>query len=93
VILRSVCVSFAFISSGIEWEGRSLGGSVSIGTRLRTGRPGFDSQRRLGTSLFITAFRQALGPTKSPIQWVPGGGGLSSRDHQTPKLLHGGVVN
>jgi hypothetical protein len=30
---------------------------------------GFDSRRGLGIFLF-TAFRQALGPTEPPIQWV-----------------------
>jgi hypothetical protein len=31
----------------------------------------FDSRRGLGIFLFTTAFRMALGPTQSPIQWVP----------------------
>jgi hypothetical protein len=33
---------------------------------------GFDSRRGLGTFLFTTVFRTAVGPTQSPIQWVPG---------------------
>jgi hypothetical protein len=33
---------------------------------------GFDSRRGLGIFLFNTASRMALGPTQSPIQWVPG---------------------
>jgi hypothetical protein len=33
---------------------------------------GFDSRRGLGIFLFTTASRTALGPTQSPIQWVPG---------------------
>jgi hypothetical protein len=31
-----------------------------------------DSRRGLGIFLFTTASRTALGPTQSPIQWVPG---------------------
>jgi hypothetical protein len=31
----------------------------------------FDSRRELGI-FFTTASRTALGPTQSPIQWVPG---------------------
>jgi hypothetical protein len=45
--------------------------SVSIVTRLRTGRLGFDSQQDKGTFLFTTASRLALGPSQSPVQWVP----------------------
>jgi hypothetical protein len=33
---------------------------------------GFDSQQGLGIFLFTTASRLTLGPTQSPIQWVPG---------------------
>jgi hypothetical protein len=33
---------------------------------------GFDCWRGLGIFLFTTAFRTALGPTQSPIRWVPG---------------------
>jgi hypothetical protein len=32
---------------------------------------GFDSRRGLGIFLFTTASKTALGPTQSPIQWVP----------------------
>jgi hypothetical protein len=32
---------------------------------------GFDSQRVLGIFLFTTASITAVGPTQSPIQWVP----------------------
>jgi hypothetical protein len=33
---------------------------------------GFESRQGLGIFLFTTASRPALGPTQSPIQWVPG---------------------
>jgi len=32
-------------------------------TRLRAGRPGFDSRQGLGLFVIATAFRPALGPT------------------------------
>jgi hypothetical protein len=50
--------------------------SVGTATRLRAGRLGrlgFDSRRGLGIFLFPTVARPALGPTHSPIQWIPGG--------------------
>jgi hypothetical protein len=33
---------------------------------------GFESRQGLGIFFFTTAPRTALGPTQSPIQWVPG---------------------
>jgi hypothetical protein len=33
---------------------------------------GSESRQRLGIFLFTTTSRPALGPTQSPIQWVPG---------------------
>jgi hypothetical protein len=33
---------------------------------------GFDSRRGLGSFLFTTASRTALGPSQPPIQWVLG---------------------
>jgi hypothetical protein len=38
---------------------------------LRTGQPEFDS-RHDKIFLFSTAFRETLGPTQPPNQWVPG---------------------
>jgi hypothetical protein len=45
--------------------------SVSIVSRLRAGRLGFESRQGLGIFLFATASRTALGPTHPPVQWVP----------------------
>jgi hypothetical protein len=52
---------------------------------------GFDSQRGLGIFLFTTAVsRTALGPTRTPIQWVPGALSLGVKrpgieaDHSPP---------
>jgi hypothetical protein len=33
---------------------------------------GFDSRQGLGTFLFTTVFRLALGPTEPPLQWLQG---------------------
>jgi hypothetical protein len=33
---------------------------------------GFESRQGLGIFLFTTASRSALGPSQTPIQWVPG---------------------
>jgi hypothetical protein len=41
-------------------------------TKLRAGRPGFDSRQGLGIFLFSTASRPAVGPSQPLIQWVPG---------------------
>jgi hypothetical protein len=51
---------------------KSRDSSVSVVTRLRAGRAGFDSRQRQGFILFATAFRPALGSAQPPIQWVPG---------------------
>jgi hypothetical protein len=53
--------------------GQCTGSSVSILTRLRAGRPRFDSQvvQWRDVFLFATASRPVVGPTQPPTQWVP----------------------
>jgi hypothetical protein len=48
------------------------GNSVTIVTRLRAWRLGFDSLHGLGFFLLATASRQSLGPTKPLAQPIPG---------------------
>jgi hypothetical protein len=51
---------------------------------------GFESRQELGIFLFTTASRTALGPTQTPIQWVPGALSLGLKrpgreaDHSPP---------
>jgi hypothetical protein len=52
----------------VTWEPRQL----SVATRVRTGRPWFDSRQGLGIFFFATASRAALGSTQRLIQWLPG---------------------
>jgi hypothetical protein len=61
-------VRFVFISHSV----RNWDSSVSIVTRLQSGRPGFVARQRHGFVLFATASRRALGPTQHPFQWVSG---------------------
>jgi len=35
-------------------------------------KSGFDYRRGMGIFLFDTVFRPALGPSHSPVRWVPG---------------------
>jgi hypothetical protein len=46
--------------------------SVSLVTRLRAGRPGFNSRQNVGYLLLAAVSTPALWPIQSPIQWVPG---------------------
>jgi hypothetical protein len=39
---------------------------------LRAGRPGFDPRRRQRIFPLPSATRPAVGPTQTPVQWVPG---------------------
>jgi len=81
--------------------GRSRDSSVSIVTKLRAGRPDFDSRYGQGIFLFATVSRLTLSPIQPSIQWVPGA--LSTDLHLVPrliepylhssKLLHGVVLS
>jgi hypothetical protein len=51
---------------------RSWDSSVGVVTRLWPGQSGFNSQQDLGSFLFATPSRPALGLTQPPIQWVLG---------------------
>jgi hypothetical protein len=72
--------------------------SVSTVTRLRAGRPEFDSRQGQGFPLFATVSIPALGPTQTPIQWVPGslfpewGVKLTNHFHLAPRLRMRGVM-
>jgi hypothetical protein len=60
---------------------------------LRTGRPGdrgFDPWQRQGILPLASVFRQALGSTQPPVQWVPGvksgrGVTLTTHPHLVPR--------
>jgi hypothetical protein len=56
----------------LQLQAGSRVSSVGVATRLRAGRPGFDSRQRQDILLFSIAPRPALGPTQSLVQWVPG---------------------
>jgi len=45
--------------------------SVSIVTRLWTGRPEFDCQQGQGFILFATASKRNSGPIQPPVEWAP----------------------
>jgi len=53
-------------------------------------RPGFDSQKGQGFFLFVTASILSLGPTQSPVHWVPRALSLGNKatgheaDHSSP---------
>jgi len=49
-----------------------FGSSADTVSRLRAGRPGFDSRQALGYILLATASRPVLGPTHPLVRWVPG---------------------
>jgi hypothetical protein len=46
--------------------------SVTVTTRLRTGRPGLNSRQGQDIFLYSTVSRLVLGPTQTSIQCVPG---------------------
>jgi hypothetical protein len=53
----------------VKWRSRVIW--VSLVTKLRTGRPGFDFRQGQGSFLYTTASRSALGSNQPPIEWVP----------------------
>jgi hypothetical protein len=48
----------------------------------------FDSRRELGIFVFTTVSRTTLGPTQSPIQWVPGALSLGVCDQDVKLTAH-----
>jgi hypothetical protein len=83
------CLWITFIKKFYSNE-TSYDRSVNIATRLRTGRPRFDSRQRKEVLFFATASKPALGPTQYSFQCVLGslspGVKLSGReaDHSLP---------
>jgi hypothetical protein len=69
VLYKQKCVPHAIVEVFVVLYFVARAG---IATRLRDGRPGFDSPQEQGLFLFVTAFRQALGHTQPPIQCLPG---------------------
>jgi len=61
----------AYITNRIG-QGVASSSSGSIVTRLRAGRPDFDTRQGLGLFLFATASRSALGTTQPPSNWILG---------------------
>jgi len=84
---------------------RNRGGFVGIATRLRAGRPGFDSQQGLRISLFTTVSRSALGPPsllsilpngyQGLFPWVESGRcvKLTTHLHLAPRLSMRGAIH
>jgi hypothetical protein len=66
-----ITVKLPLINGNCLTRKSSTDSSVSIVTRLRTGRPKFDSRKRQGLFLLAAASRPDLGPTQPPIQWIP----------------------
>jgi len=68
VLYKQKCVPHAIVEVFVVLYFVARAG---IATRLRDGRPGFDSPQEQGLFLFVTAFRQALGHTQPPLLWLP----------------------
>jgi hypothetical protein len=54
-------------------KSRDTSVGIALGYGLDDQGSRFDSRRGVGIFLFATASRTAMGPTRSLIQWVPGG--------------------
>jgi hypothetical protein len=68
--VNSVCVFLCYVQNLYKSRDGSIGIALGYGLDDRDSRVRFPAG--LGIFLFTTASRTALGPTQSPIQWVPG---------------------
>jgi hypothetical protein len=64
------CTNFHTVDHCYIYYSRDI--SVKILTRVRGGRPRFDSRQGLGIFLLVPTSTPALGPTQPPFQLVPG---------------------
>jgi hypothetical protein len=94
----TICLPFSFFLS--SWKFGSIivvilrfnsGAELSQSVELRDGQSGFDSQQGQGIYVYSALSSPTLGPTNTPIQWVPTGsfpGGKAARGLKLTIYLH-----